>query len=442
MRIATSTLYDQQTAAIDNTLATQANFANQLSTGKQLNQPSDDPTQIARDLLTRNEIGVTQTSDQNVNNSIGELTTTESTLASLGSVIQSARQLAIQAATDTVSPAQRQNMANTVDQLIQQGVALANTTYAGKYIFGGTASSSIPPLTTQGVPITAVTFTGNAQGEGQFEANGEQLSLSTTLQKAFNFNAADGSLNVFQMLLNLRNTLNGQLSPISVSGSGTAVNAVVVDQSATSVAAPGAVVSATAPLGGQSAAFGVPLNVGGPISFVIDGATGSSNITVNPATDSIDAPSSGGGTSIVTAINAASGVTGVTATWDERTQRLTLASGNPFHVTDVTGNFTSAFGLSGQGDIVNDLSRQLNDIDNVFTRSVDARSQVGASIQTLTALKDQFNTSITNETATQSQIEDADIPSTYSKYAQAQTTLQSAYLTTTRLEAKTLFDYL
>ena len=47
MRIATSTIYAQQTAAIDDQQALYAQTSMQLSTGKQLNAPSDDPAIIS-----------------------------------------------------------------------------------------------------------------------------------------------------------------------------------------------------------------------------------------------------------------------------------------------------------------------------------------------------------------------------------------------------------
>jgi len=50
MRIATSMIYAQQTAAIDNQAALEATLGQQLSSGKRLSAPSDDPRQIAQDL--------------------------------------------------------------------------------------------------------------------------------------------------------------------------------------------------------------------------------------------------------------------------------------------------------------------------------------------------------------------------------------------------------
>ncbi|MBV8602949.1 MAG: flagellar hook-associated protein FlgL, partial [Candidatus Eremiobacteraeota bacterium] len=292
MRISTSNLFDQQITAIDNQLFNQAVLGNDLSTGKQLNQPSDDPTQVSQLLQLNTTIAATTTSAQNTQQAQDELTQVDSTLGELTSALQSARQLTIRAASDVMSPANKIGVANQVEQIINQLVGLANTQYAGKYLFGGTSISSPPPVQTTGQPITSVTFNGNNQQQGELYADGATVDLSTTLQQAFNFNASDGSLNVFQVLQNLRNTLNNT-GPILINGSGASVLGNAIDQSANAINGAGQVIQGTGTLGAQAASFAQPLTFGaGPtMQFQIDAPGGSNLFTFNPATDSIDNPS-------------------------------------------------------------------------------------------------------------------------------------------------------
>ena len=63
---------------------------------------------------------------------------------------------------------------------MQQSVAIGNTSYAGRYVFGGTKSSATPPVQQQGNPIAGVTFLGNQQEQGQLVYNGQEFPLSTT----------------------------------------------------------------------------------------------------------------------------------------------------------------------------------------------------------------------------------------------------------------------
>ncbi len=440
MRISTTSLYDQQTFAIDNLMFSQTQLGNELSGGKKLVQPSDDPQQIAQDLQVRSTIANTTTSAQNTQQASDELTQVDATLGELTSALQSARQLTVAAASDVMDPSNKLGVANQVEQIIQQLVGLANTQYGGKYLFGGTNVAAVPPVQTTGTPINNVTFSGNEAQTGELYADGEQISLSTTLQQAFNFNASDGSLNVFQVLINLRNTLNDS-GPIVVNSGGNTVTGNAIDQSAQAVNGAGQILDATAALSGQANAFATPLQfqptIPPSVQFTIDSGTGSSTITI-PNTDTID----GGPASVVGQINAATPTTGVTAVWDERTQKLTLASNSPFTVTDESGNFTAAFGLTQQSGVTDNLSRQLGDIDNVITQALVSRSAVGQSMDTLNTLTNRYNTSLTNDTAVQSQIEDANFPSTISQFTETQTALQAAYSTTTHLEGHTLMDYL
>ena len=452
MRISTSQIFEQQTVAIDNQLATQTGFAQELSTGKKLNNPSDDPTQISLDLQTHAQIGVTNTSDTNVANSINELTTVDSDLAAVTSIVQSARSLTEKAATDTLDPTQRGAIANQVDALIQQAVGVANSTYGGKYLFSGTNIAGTPPVTTSGSPVSAVKFSGNFQTQSQIQADGEILPLASTLQKAFNMNAADGSLDVFQMLINLRNAIT-QTGNTTLAGSGQTVNGTVLDQTATAINTAGKTVDPTSTLAADAAAnaFQTPLRTdsAGNVTFAITGFKGTANFTLNPATTAIEG-ALGPTANLVALINAQTANTGVAATFDTKTQKLTLSSGQPFQLADgdsgpagnQPSNLTAVFGLTTSADLVNNLSRQLVDVDKVLSVVLSSRASVGTNIQTLEGLKTRFNTSITNMTAVQSNVEDASIPDTYSKYAQAQTALQAAYATTTRLESKSLFDYI
>src|ERR1700676_1408537 len=177
MRIATSTIYAQQTAAIDDQAALYAQIGAQLSSGKQVSAPSDDPGRIAQDLLLHTSIDSTNQQSTNVQNAVSELTTTDGALSSLTSVMQSARTLAIQGASDTLTDQQRTALANQIDQILQQAIAVGNSSYAGKYIFAGTSTNGNPPVLHQGSPTTSIVFNGNEQQQGQLIYNNESFAL-------------------------------------------------------------------------------------------------------------------------------------------------------------------------------------------------------------------------------------------------------------------------
>src|SRR6185312_6872516 len=208
MRIATSTIFDNQTTAIDNLTFQQQQLGAQISSGKSLNEPSDNPTQIAQDLSVRSTIASENTTGQSVSNFVSQLTSTDSALGNMTNILQSARQLAIQGGDQTLSQSQRQAIAGQVAQLLNESIGIANTNYAGHYVFSGASTLTSAPLQAQGSPTSSVSLTGNFQQQTQVFQSGQTFVTSTSMQEAFNFQSTDGTPDAFTVLQTLRDTLN------------------------------------------------------------------------------------------------------------------------------------------------------------------------------------------------------------------------------------------
>jgi flagellar hook-associated protein 3 FlgL len=456
MRIATSTLYGEQSSTIDNLTATMAQQGQELSSGKSVNVPSDDPQQIAQDMSVRNDNAVTTQVGKNLTDLSNQLTTVDGALSSLTSILQSARGLAIQAASTTVNAAQLQDMATQVGQMFQEAVGLANTQYAGKYVFAGTAVPNGNALVTSvGIPPSGISSQGNQVQQVQDLPNGQTVPTGVTLQQAFNVGSTNGSPDVFQTLVNLYNTLE---------------NSSITDESATGVNVPGTYInyaptnSTAVPPGtgttfasltntGANAILSTPLttNGAGQVEFNVANGQNVNGVNITLPLTTIPAPPAqytvfDAVADINNQLAASVPPTAITASFNAATQRITFASTqNPnqtFEIQDIQGNFTSAFGLSQQATVASDVSTQLGDIDNVTNQMLNARATIGASIQTVNATNQTSDTQVLNDTTVQSNIEDTDIAKVTSAFTQTQTVLQAAYATTSRLESKTLFDYL
>ncbi len=291
-----------------------------------------------------------------------------------------------------------------------------------------------------------MTFSGNEQAQGQLIYNNQQFALSTTFQSAFNFNSSDGSPDVFQTLIRLRDTLkNGTAADESTEAINQAGAVVYGAASPAPTRLNAANTFATAPVPDSSGNFSLEIN------GEVNGVQSVQTVTV-PA----NAPLDGGAGSVVGAINAVTAQTGVTASFDAASQKITLSGtgAGSFYVTDVAspgatnaGNLTAVLNLAStssasQADMVQNVSTQLGDIGNVLNTVLNARSVIGSRIQTLSSIGDQLQTSITDNTNVESGIEDVDVAAATSKFTATQTALQAAYDTTNRLESKTLFDYL
>ncbi len=445
MRIATSTLYNEQSSSIDNLYATYQTQGQQLSTGKSLNAPSDDPTVIAQDLTVRADNSVQKQLGKNFTDLTNQLTTVDGALSNVTSALQSARNLAVEGASDTIDASQRADIGTQIDQILNEVIGFANSQYNGKYVFAGTNVPTTAPLVQgQGSPITSVTTQGNLVQQTEESPNGTATGTGVTLQQAFNVNAPDGSPSVFQVLINLRDSLkNGQVvdeSQASVNLAGTAItNNTLISSLQTSGA-------------GQVMATPLTLDSKGNVEINIADGTNPNgvNVVITP----------GPGVTVGSVVNqintqlAGPPNLGITASFNPQTQRLSLTSTAnppvPFTVTDVpsvgsgttTGNFVAAFGLTNQASTTTYVSTQLGDVDKAISTTLNARAIVGSTIQSSQTLTSAASSQANNDTTVQSGLEDTDIAKVTSEFSQTQTVLQAAYATTSRLEGKTLFDYL
>jgi len=431
MRIATSTIYSQQTAAIDNQSAQYAQLGQELSSGKSLTEPSDDPGQIAQDLQLHDQIAVQTQQGTNTTDASNQLTQTDSALSGLTSLLQSANQLAVEASSSALDGTDRSSIVSQLNELISQAVSYGNTEYDGTYIFAGTGSTTTAPVQAVGNPPTAVTFSGNEASQGQILIDGEDFSLSTTFQSAFNYNASDGSPSVFQTLINLRNQIQ---TPAYSDDSQAAINANgQVVYGAPTGSAPASTLLNAVP--SPFATTPVP-GGGGGYTLAINGI----DTAVIPPGDAID----GAAGSVVSAINAITAQTGVTATYNETTQSMSLTSASSFTVADASGggNLTEVLNLAAQGDTIQPISTQLGAISNALNVTLTARSAVGAKLQALSAVSGQLQTDVTDNTNVEAGIEDTNVATATTAFTATQTALEAAYSTTTRLEQQTLFSYL
>ncbi|MGN6190388.1 MAG: flagellar hook-associated protein FlgL [Conexibacter sp.] len=116
----------------------------QLSSGKQISRPSDDPYGTSRALALRGELGGLDQLQRNVDDGTGWLNTCDTALGQMSDVMGRVRELLVQGGNDTAGPAERGAMADEIDQLAESLKQEANTQYGGRYVFAGTATDTAP----------------------------------------------------------------------------------------------------------------------------------------------------------------------------------------------------------------------------------------------------------------------------------------------------------
>jgi len=464
MRIATSTIYNNQVLSINDLSAQYQSIGQELSTGKSLNVPSDDPAQVSQSLTLATTIDHENNDASNAQAASNLLTFTDTTLSSLTDLLSTARSLAVKGATDIIpNGTQRPLIGKQVDGLLNQALALANQQYGATYIFAGTGSASVAPITPVGSPANGVVFTGNNQARTEL-INGQQVQVGTTMQAAFNQGSTNGTPSVFTLLATLRNTLDQEPAGVQ---SQQPINVANVTIQGAGDAAPTTLGQIAGPPPMTTTALTADNAVPPSYSIEIDGTTpatgapGKAVLTFG-ANNAVD---DGTPNSVVGQINAQTAVTGVTASWNVAAQRLQLTSvangSPPFLISNVpspvagaptnppvvvaattSSNFLTAFEIPNQVSVTNNLSTQIGDIDAVISQVLKARTDVGQQIQNLAASTSQLQALANDNTTTQSNISDTNVAKATSQFTLTQTALQAAYATTTRLEGKTLIDYL
>lgn len=113
-----------------------------LSTGKNLNRPSDSPTDATTSMKIRVQLAETQQHVRNAQNGLGWLDVTDSTLSGMADNLRRVSELALQGANASITGSTSTALATEVAQISEGLLAQANTTYLDRPIFGGVTAGT------------------------------------------------------------------------------------------------------------------------------------------------------------------------------------------------------------------------------------------------------------------------------------------------------------
>lgn len=144
MRITNRMLISNVLTNINNNLKVMSNTQKQMSSGKRVNRPSDDPIVVARVLSFKSALDSMEQYDKNMQDARGWVDASESALSMATETLQRARELAVYGANGTLPKESMQALAHEIDQLIDELVQTANTSYGGRFLFGGSQTTKAP----------------------------------------------------------------------------------------------------------------------------------------------------------------------------------------------------------------------------------------------------------------------------------------------------------
>ena len=136
MRITNNMLINNMIRYIGNNLTRMDKYQGQLATGKKIRVPSDDPVVAARALKLRTDVAELEQYQRNLKDARSWMDITESALSDIGDILTRAKELAV-GSDGAESPVDLLATSMEVRQLRMQMINLANSTYAGRYVFSG-----------------------------------------------------------------------------------------------------------------------------------------------------------------------------------------------------------------------------------------------------------------------------------------------------------------
>jgi flagellar hook-associated protein 3 FlgL len=183
------------------------NASEQVSSGYKVTQASDDPDQISDLLQLEANLQSNNQITTNLSNVKAQVDTGESALNSAVQFVQQAISLGTEGANSITTAAQQQTLAQQVQDIQSQLVAIANTNVNGTYIFSGDDGSS-PSYQLDSTSPTGVDRLITTQATQQIEdTNGVAFSIGETAQTIFDNRNPDDTVaanNVFSAINSLQ----------------------------------------------------------------------------------------------------------------------------------------------------------------------------------------------------------------------------------------------
>ena len=149
-RITTQMSANSILANINNVQDQLSTTEQELSTGKSINQPSDNPYGASLAISLNQDLSSLASYSGAVTDGTAWTSAATSSLTNIQSMLQRAQELVVEAANGTQSPSDLAASAAEINQLTEAIKQEANTQYNGQYIFSGTATGTAPYSTATG----------------------------------------------------------------------------------------------------------------------------------------------------------------------------------------------------------------------------------------------------------------------------------------------------
>jgi len=183
MRITNNMISDRSLFNIQQSLNRIAKLNDKLSSGKEVQYPSDDAVIATRASNISSRLRELEQYKRNVDHVNNFVQSYDTTLQELSSVYQRIKELMVEGANGTNSVDERNAIATELKALKEHLVEIANTRIGDEYIFGG-ARSDLKPVDENGNIVTPM----EADVKRKVNALGYSISYGVTVYDAFTLN--------------------------------------------------------------------------------------------------------------------------------------------------------------------------------------------------------------------------------------------------------------
>jgi flagellar hook-associated protein 3 FlgL len=142
---------------LDTTLTRAQHLQNQLSSGKQVSKPSDDPAATVSSMKLRSQLRADEQYLRNIDDARGRLSLADDSLVSLSGQIRRANELMVSARDAAISPDSRAAIGAELAEIRKSVIDTYNARWIDRPVFGGTVAGS------EAIDATTGTYVGNDQ---------------------------------------------------------------------------------------------------------------------------------------------------------------------------------------------------------------------------------------------------------------------------------------
>ncbi len=202
----TSAWYDRSTRDIASLRAQAEALQRQLAGGSKLARSSDNPVAASRLRVLARAETLSRVDATNANRAIDDLKLADGVLSSFADTVTRARELAIHAGSETLSPGQRASIGTELLQIHGNLVSLANTRdSAGNALFGGETTGSAYTLDAAGNAV----YSGTASAGDMELGEGQSVKRGLTGPEFLNFSVNGSATDLLAVIKGLGDALLG-----------------------------------------------------------------------------------------------------------------------------------------------------------------------------------------------------------------------------------------